>query len=102
MQIKDAIDHIKENIVEVVSHYVELKSHGRTHEGCCPFHTEKTASFKVSEAKGIFKCFGCSAHGDAIAFIMQHDKVEFMDALKIGAKKLNLQVDWNVERGDYQ
>ena len=101
MQIKDAIDHIKENIVEVVSHYVELKSHGRTHEGCCPFHTEKTASFKVSEAKGIFKCFGCSAHGDAIAFIMQHDKVEFMDALKIGAKKLNLQVDWNVERKDF-
>jgi DNA primase catalytic core len=101
MQIKEAIDHLKENIVEVVSHYVELKSHGRTHEGCCPFHNEKTPSFKVSEAKGIFKCFGCGKSGDSIAFIMEHDKVDFMDALKIGARKINLQVDWNEERKDF-
>jgi len=101
MTIKEAIDKLKENIVEVVSHYVELKSHGRTHEGCCPFHNEKTASFKVSEAKGIFKCFGCQKGGDAIAFIMQHDKVEFMEAVKIGARKLNLQVDWNIETPDF-
>jgi len=101
MIIKEAIDRLKENIVEVVSHYVELKSHGRTHEGCCPFHNEKTASFKVSESKGVFKCFGCGEGGDAIAFIMKHDHVEFMEALKIGARKLNLQVDWNEEKKDF-
>ena len=101
MQVKEAIDKLKENIVEVVSHYVELKSHGRTQEGCCPFHNEKTASFKVSEAKGIFKCFGCGKGGDAIAFIMEHDKVEFMDAVKIGARKLNLQVDWDADKKDF-
>jgi len=101
MTIKEAIDKLKENIVEVVSHYVELKQHGRTHEGCCPFHNEKTASFKVSEAKGIFKCFGCQKGGDAISFIMEHDKVEFMDAVKIGARKLNLQVDWNEDKKDF-
>ncbi len=101
MQVKEAIDRLKENIVEVVSHYVELKSHGRTQEGCCPFHNEKTASFKVSETKGIYKCFGCGKGGDAIAFIMEHDKVEFMEAVKIGARKLNLQVDWNVEKKDF-
>jgi len=101
MTIKEAIDRLKENIVEVVSHYVELKSHGRTHEGCCPFHNEKTASFKVSEAKGIFKCFGCQKGGDAISFIMEHDKVEFMEAVKIGARKLNLQVDWNEDKKDF-
>lgn len=101
MIIKEAIDRLKENIVEVVSHYVELKSHGRSHEGCCPFHNEKTASFKVSESKGVFKCFGCGKGGDAITFIMEHDKVEFMEALKIGARKLNLQVDWNEEKKDF-
>jgi len=101
MTIKEAIDKLKENIVEVVSHYVELKQHGRTHEGCCPFHNEKTASFKVSEAKGIFKCFGCQKGGDAIAFIMEHDKVEFMEAVKIGVQKLNLQVDWNEDKKDF-
>lgn len=101
MHIREAADRLKENIVEVVSHYVELKSHGRTHEGCCPFHAEKTPSFKVTEAKGIFHCFGCGIGGDAIKFIMEHDKVDFMDALKIGAQKLNLQVDWNEGKKDF-
>ena len=101
MQINEAKDRIKENIVELISHYVELKQHGRTHEGCCPFHNEKTASFKVSEVKGIYTCFGCGKSGDAIDFIMQHDRVEYIDALKIGAKKINLQVDWKEELKDF-
>ena len=101
MQVKEAIDRINDSIVEVVSHFVELKQHGRTHEGCCPFHNEKTASFKVSEAKGIYKCFGCGKGGDAIAFIMEHDKLEFMDAVKLGARKLNLQVDYATDKKDF-
>jgi len=101
MQIKEVIDRLKESIVDVISHYVELETKGRTHEGCCPFHNEKTPSFKVSEAKGVFKCFGCGKAGDSITFIMEHERVEFMDALKIGAKKLNLQVDWNEDRKEF-
>lgn len=93
MQIEEAKDHIKENIVELISHYVELKPHGKMHEGMCPFHTEKTASFKVTESKGIFKCYGCGVGGDAIAFVMQYDKVDFIDAIRTGAKKLNIEID---------
>lgn len=101
MQVKEVIDRLNGDIVEVISHFIELKPRGKNLIGCCPFHQEATASFTVSPAKGICKCFGCGKGGDAIAFIMEHEKVEFMEALKIGAQKLNLQVDWKEDKKDF-
>jgi len=101
MQINEAIDRIKDDIIEVISHFIEIKQHGRNYQGCCPFHSEKTPSFSVSPAKGIYKCFGCGKGGDSIQFIMEHEKVEFMEALKIGARKINLQVDWHEQNKDF-
>jgi len=101
MQKSEAIDHIKDNIVEVIEHYMELKQLGKDFKGYCPFHNEKTPSFTVSEARGRFKCFGCGKGGDAIAFIQEHESLDFMDAVKEGAKKLNLIVDWQEDRKDF-
>ena len=70
MLVKEAIDRINDEIVELISHFIELKQHGRNYQGCCPFHNEKTPSFNVSPAKGIYKCFGCGKGGDSINFIM--------------------------------
>jgi DNA primase len=101
MQVKEAIDRINDDIVEVISHFVELKQQGRNYQGCCPFHNEKTPSFSVSPSKGIYKCFGCGKGGDAISFVMDHEKCEFMEAVRIGSKKLNLQVDWQEQKRDF-
>lgn len=98
MQVREAIDRINDDIVEIISHFVELKQHGRNQIGCCPFHGEKTGSFTVSPVKGIFKCFGCGKGGDAIAFLMDHEKIEFMEAVKLGARKLNLTVEMDKPR----
>lgn len=101
MQVSEAIDRIKDDIVGVLEHYMELKHQGKDFKGCCPFHNEKTPSFSVSEARGRFKCFGCGKGGDAIAFIQEHEKLDFMGAVREGAKKLNLVVDWNEDKKDF-
>jgi len=94
MNTKNIIDEINENAVEIISHYIELQQHGNSHKALCPFHAEKTPSFSVLPSKGIFKCFGCCMSGDAIDFIQEYEKVDFAQALKIGASILNIQVDW--------
>lgn len=93
--MKNDLNSIKErinsNIADVVAHYItDLKQHGSTLKACCPFHNEKTPSFTVTPAKNMFKCFGCGKGGDAISFIMEHEKVEFIEALQAGAKILNI------------
>jgi DNA primase catalytic core len=98
MDVRDAIDRINDDIVEIISHFVELKQKGRNHTGCCPFHDEKTPSFVVSEPKGMYKCFGCGKGGDAINFIQEHEGVEFKEAVTIGAKKLNLDFAWKEQK----
>ena len=60
------------DIVEVIDRYVPLKKAGVNHVACCPFHSEKTPSFTVSQAKQFYHCFGCGAHGTAIGFLMEH------------------------------
>ena len=81
-QIKDRLD-----IVDVVSQQVILKKNGGHYWGLCPFHKEKTPSFSVNPAMGIYKCFGCGAGGDAITFIMKTQNKEFMDVIKELAEK---------------
>lgn len=70
------------NIVDVIDGYVPLKKSGAEYEACCPFHEEKTPSFKVSPTKQIYHCFGCGANGDAIGFLMKHKGVGFLDAVR--------------------
>jgi len=70
------------DLVELVSHTVKLVRAGKDFKGLCPFHQEKTPSFKVDPAKQYFYCFGCKASGNAIDFVMKRDRVEFIDALR--------------------
>lgn len=80
------------DILEVVQEYVTLRKRGVNYLGNCPFHNEKTPSFTVSPAKGIFKCFGCGKGGNAVNFIMEHEHLGYVDALKFLAKKYNIEV----------
>ncbi len=68
------------DIVQVIDSRVPLKKNGVEYEACCPFHSEKTPSFKVNPAKRFYNCFGCGAHGDAIRFIQEHDGLSFLEA----------------------
>ena len=80
------------NIVEVVSDFVTLKKTGVNYQACCPFHNEKTPSFVVSPSKGLFKCFGCGKGGNAVTFVMEHENMNYVDALKYVAKKYGIEV----------
>lgn len=71
------------NIVDVIDARVPLSKSGVEWEACCPFHTEKTPSFKVNQAKQIFQCFGCGEHGDAIEFLVKYEGVSFKEACRI-------------------
>lgn len=79
-------------IEEVVGDYVTLKRRGTNLIGLCPFHNEKTPSFIVSPAKGIYKCFGCGKGGDAVSFLMEHDQLTYPEALKALAAKYGITV----------
>jgi len=78
------------NIVDVIGDYVTLEKRGRNHFACCPFHQEATPSFSVSEEKQLFHCFGCHAGGDVFTFVMQHDGLEFQEAVRLVAKYTNV------------
>ncbi len=94
MDAQGVIEQINDEIYEVISSFIQLKRAGSNYKACCPFHNEKTASFSVNPAKGIYKCFGCDKGGNAIEFIKQHENVEFKEAVEIGAKILNLNFEW--------
>lgn len=80
-------------IEEVVSDFVVLKKRGVNFIGNCPFHDEKTPSFTVSPAKGIYKCFGCGKGGFSVNFMMEHEQMDFPSALRYLAKKYNIVVE---------
>jgi len=81
-RVSQAID-----IVELIGEYVELRRSGKSYKGLCPFHEEKTPSFFVSPDKGVYHCFGCGASGNIFTFIMEIEKVDFPDALRILAER---------------
>ena len=87
-QITSRID-----IVEIVGEYVKLKKRGANYLGNCPFHNEKSPSFTVSPVKEIYKCFGCGKSGNAIGFLMEHEKYTYVEALKWLAVRYNIQIE---------
>ena len=79
-------------IEEVVGDFVTLKKRGANYTACCPFHNEKTPSFYVSPSKGIYKCFGCGKSGTAVGFVMEHESLSYVEALKYLARKYHIEV----------
>ncbi len=81
------------DIIDVVGSFVKLKRRGANYLGNCPFHHEKTPSFTVSPSKEIFKCFGCGKSGNTISFLMEHEKLSYVEALKWLANRYNVEVE---------
>jgi len=82
----------RSDIVEIISARVPLKKAGREYKACCPFHNEKSPSFSVSAEKQFYHCFGCGAHGTVIGFLMQYEKMEFLDAVADLAQRAGLEL----------
>ncbi|QUB51974.1 DNA primase [Prevotella nigrescens] len=91
---RPTVDRILEaaNIVDVISEYVLLRKAGTSYKGLCPFHDDRTPSFSVSPAKGVYKCFSCGEAGNVVNFIMKHDQMTYPEALKVLAKKYGIEV----------
>ena len=81
------------DILEVIGGFVKLKKRGANYLGLCPFHNEKTPSFTVSPSKEIFKCFGCGKSGNTISFIMELEKLSYVEALRWLAQKYNVEIE---------
>ena len=79
-------------VEDVIGDFVTLKRAGATYKACCPFHNEKTPSFVVSPSKGIYKCFGCGKSGTAVGFVMEHERMTYVEALRYLAKKYNVEI----------
>ncbi|MCR4565959.1 MAG: DNA primase, partial [Bacteroidales bacterium] len=86
-KIQDAI-----RIEEVIGDFVSLTRRGASYMACCPFHNEKTPSFVVTPSKGIFKCFGCGESGTAVSFLMKHENMSFVEAMRYLGKKYHIEV----------
>jgi len=82
----------RSDIVDIISARVPLKKAGREYKACCPFHNEKSPSFSVSADKQFYHCFGCGAHGTVIGFLMQYEKMEFLDAVADLAQRAGLEL----------
>lgn len=80
------------DIVELIDGFVSLKKKGKEYMACCPFHDEKTASFTVSPEKQFYHCFGCGAHGTALGFLMEYERLDFIEAVETLAQQLGLDV----------
>lgn len=89
------IDEIKSqnDIVDVISKYINLKKTGQNYKGLCPFHNEKTPSFIVSDEKQFYHCFGCGESGDVISFMMKLENLDFIDALRLLGEWAGINID---------
>lgn len=81
------------NIIEIIGAAVKLKKAGANHVGLCPFHTEKSGSFTVSQSRQMYKCFGCGKSGDAIQFLIEHEKKTYIEVMEMLAKRYNVELE---------
>ena len=88
--IDDLID--RSDITEIIGKRIEIKKAGKEYKACCPFHNEKTPSFTISPEKGFYHCFGCGAHGTSLGFLMDYEKLTFVEAIEELAKMLGMEV----------
>ncbi len=93
---EETIERIRNtaDIYDVVAQYVDLKKRGRNFFGLCPFHSEKTPSFSVAPDKQIYHCFGCGAGGNVFSFIVEHEKISFIEAVQQLGQKYGIEVDY--------
>ncbi len=101
------IDEIvtRTDIVELIDNHISLKKKGKEYAACCPFHNEKTASFTVSPEKQFYHCFGCGAHGTALGFLMEYERLDFIEAVEVLAQQHGLEIpqdENNYVKNDYQ
>ena len=96
-EIQNRID-----ILDVVGNFVKLKRRGTNYLGLCPFHNEKTPSFTVSPSKEIYKCFGCGKSGNAIGFVMEHEKLTYPESLKWLANRYNIEIEETENSTEYK
>jgi DNA primase len=85
------------NIVDVISEYVQLRKRGKNFIGLCPFHNEKTPSFTVSEDKQIYHCFGCHSGGNVFKFMMEYEKISFLESVQEMAHRYGVELELNEE-----
>jgi DNA primase len=94
------------DIVELIGARVPLKRQGREYSARCPFHDERSPSFTVSPNKQFYHCFGCGAHGTALRFLMEYDRLEFLDAVEELARRIGVEVPRDTrqqhQRGEFQ
>jgi len=97
---EEVIEKIKENndIVDIISEHVKLRKVGRNYQGLCPFHSEKTPSFSVSQDKQVFKCFGCGEGGNVITFVMKTKNLDFNETIKYLADRAHITLEESAER----
>ena len=90
----ETIERIKNenDIIEVISEYITLKKVGKNYKALCPFHQEKTPSFYVSPEYQMYHCFGCGASGNVISFVMEYEKMDFLDAIKMLAERVGMKI----------
>lgn len=88
------------SIVDVISEFVQLRKRGKNYIGLCPFHSEKTPSFTVSEEKQIYHCFGCHAGGNVFKFLMEFEKISFVESVQELAEKSGITLEFNDEGGE--
>ena len=99
--LKDIARRVRDeaDIVALIGRTVELKKAGSAYKGLCPFHSEKSPSFTVNPTRGMFHCFGCGEHGSAIDFVMKTERLDFIDALKLLAADLGIELPPPPARG---
>lgn len=90
----------RNDIVDVISSYVNLKRSGSNYTGLCPFHNEKTPSFSVSQGKQMYYCFGCGAGGNVFTFLMEYENLTFVEALEQLAERVGMQLPERTEGGE--
>lgn len=82
------------DIVYIINELVALEKAGSNYKACCPFHTEKSASFNVNQTRQIYKCFGCGAYGDVFAFVKEFKRLTFSEAVIYVASRYNEPVEY--------
>ena len=91
---KSSIENVVDvaRVEEVIGEFVSLKKSGSGFKGLCPFHNEKTPSFNVNPVKGFYKCFGCGKGGDVVSFLMDHEQMSFIEAIRFLAGRYNIEL----------